>query len=68
MAAVLFVSVLTVGLAVLIGALLPEVGLIATLLVLALSVGMVAGLLLAAASGRAPGKFLRRVDHPTRPR
>jgi hypothetical protein len=67
-AAVLFVAVLTVGLAVLTGVLLPGVGLIATLLVLALSVGMIAGLVLAAASGRAPSTFVRRADDPARPR
>ena len=66
--AVLFVAVLTAGLAVLMGALLPAVGLIATLLALALSVGMIAGLVLAAASGRAPSKFLRRADDPAQPR
>jgi hypothetical protein len=48
------VAVLTVGLAVLMGVLLPGAGVIATLLVLALSVGMIAGLVLAAASGPAP--------------
>jgi hypothetical protein len=67
-ATVLFVAVLTVGLAVLMGALLPGVGLIATLLVLALSAGMIAGLVLAAACGRAPSKFLRRADDAARPR
>jgi uncharacterized membrane protein YkgB len=67
-AAVSFVAVLTVGLAVLMGVLLPGVGLIATLLVLALSVSMIAGLILATASGRAPSKFLRRADDPARPR
>jgi hypothetical protein len=74
-AAVLFVAVLTVGLAVLMGVLLvlmgvllPGVGLVATLLVLALSVGVIAGLVLAAASGRAPSKFVRPADDPARPR
>jgi hypothetical protein len=67
-ATVLFVAVLTVGLAVLMGALLPGIGLIATLLVLALSARMIAGLVLAAASGRAPSKFLRRADDAARPR
>jgi uncharacterized membrane protein YkgB len=67
-AAVLFVAVLTVGLAVLMGVLLPGVGVVATLLVLALSVGMIAWLVLAAASGRAPSKFVRRADDPARPR
>jgi hypothetical protein len=67
-AAVSFVAILTVGLAVLTGVLLPGVGVIATLLVLALSVGMIAGLVLAAASGRAPSRFLRRADDPARPR
>jgi hypothetical protein len=50
------------------GVLLPGVGVVATLLVLALSVGMIAWVVLAAASGRAPSKFLRRADDPARPR
>jgi hypothetical protein len=50
------------------GGLLPGIGLIATLLVLALSVSVITGLILAAASGRAPSKFLRRAAEAARPR
>jgi len=62
MAAVLVVAVLTVGLAVLLGALLPGAGLIASVLVVVLGLGVIVWLVVAGSSGRSTSEIVQETE------
>jgi hypothetical protein len=59
MAAVLVIAALTVGLAILLGALLPGAGLFVAIVVVVLGLGLIAWLLLAGTSGRSTADLIR---------
>ena len=63
MAAVILIAVLTIGLAVVLAALLPGAGLIGAIVVVILGIGLIAWLILAGASDRAPSDIPRKTTN-----
>ena len=63
MAAVILIAVLTIGLAVVLAALLPGAGLIGAILVVMLGIGLIAWLILARASDQAPSDIPRKTTN-----
>jgi hypothetical protein len=64
MAAVIVIAVLTIGLAVVLAALLPGAGLIGAIVVVMLGIGLIVWLILAGASDRAPSDIVHKTGEP----